>query len=173
MGKEEEKKVLVDLELYVSELMYDIENYAFIEGDIMKPQDEHDRHMVMDIGQAGNIDRVKRVLDIAYAECVEFLFPFTKEQADDEAILTNVKDDPSAAYRIKMRLPWTISKTTIDFLKKLLHEYMVCRVLSDWFGITNINVRNMWLERMEDAKQAIRRILTHRRTQVRLKQNPF
>lgn len=173
MKTEEKKSVKVDLQLYVSELMYDINNYAYIEGGIMKPQDEHDRHMVTDIGQDGNVDRVKRMFDIAYAECVEFLFPYTKEEAGENILLTNVKDDPSAAYRIRMVLPWAISKTTIDLLKKQLHEYMVCRVLADWFGITHMGIRNMWLERMEDAKAGMRKILYKRRTRVRLGQSPF
>lgn len=173
MTAREDRKVKVDLQLYVSELMYDIENYAYIEGDVMKPKEEHDRHMVTDIGQAGNIDRVKRILDIAYAECVEFLFPYTKEEAEEDMLVTDVRDDPSAAYRIRMVLPWTISKTTIDLLKKQLHEYMVCRALSDWFGIANIEKRDMWLGRMEDAKRGMMKILINKRTRVRLKQTPF
>lgn len=33
------------------ELLYDAENYSFVEGDIMQAEDEHARHQVFDIGQ--------------------------------------------------------------------------------------------------------------------------
>lgn len=63
-----------------SELIYDAENYSFVEGDIMKTDDAHARHQVFDIGQKGNIDRVTRVLNLAHAECVEMLFPIQKRK---------------------------------------------------------------------------------------------
>ena len=44
------------------ELLYDAENYSFVEGDIMQAEDEHARHQVFDIGQDGNVDRVTRIL---------------------------------------------------------------------------------------------------------------
>ena len=43
------------------ELLYDAENYSFVEGDIMQAEDEHARHQVFDIGQDGNVDRVTRI----------------------------------------------------------------------------------------------------------------
>ena len=60
------------------ELLYDIRNNAYVEGDVMQAKTEHDRHQVQDIGEDGNIDRVTRLLDLAHAECEEALFPYTK-----------------------------------------------------------------------------------------------
>ena len=51
-----------------SELIYDAENYSFVEGDIMKTDDVHARHQVFDIGKKGNIDRVTRVMNLANDE---------------------------------------------------------------------------------------------------------
>lgn len=53
------------------ELLYDAENYSFVEGDIMQAEDEHARHQVFDIGQDGNVDRVTRILNLVHSECVE------------------------------------------------------------------------------------------------------
>ena len=65
------------------ELLYDAENYSFVEGDIMQAEDEHARHQVFDIGQDGNVDRVTRILNLVHSECVEMLFPYTKEEISD------------------------------------------------------------------------------------------
>lgn len=66
------------------ELLYDIRNNAYVEGDVMQANTEHDRHQVQDICEDGNIDRVTRVLDLAHAECAEALFPYTKENVEQE-----------------------------------------------------------------------------------------
>ena len=63
------------------------ENYSFVEGDIMQAEDEHARHQVFDIGQDGNVDRVTRILNLVHSECVEMLFPYTKEAVREEKLL--------------------------------------------------------------------------------------
>ena len=78
-----------------SELLYDIKNYAYVEGDIMQVKTEHDRHQVQDIGEIGNIDRVTKVLDLAYAESVEALFPYSKQEVEQETETDNM---PTVVY---------------------------------------------------------------------------
>lgn len=78
-----------------SELLYDIKNYAYVEGDVMQVKTEHDRHQVQDIGETGNIDRVTKVLDLAYAESVEALFPYSKQEVDQETEMDNM---PTVVY---------------------------------------------------------------------------
>ena len=68
------------------ELLYDINNIAYVEGDVMPADNEHDRHQVMDVGQDGNIDRVTRVLDVAFAECEELLYPYSKKNLMEKYI---------------------------------------------------------------------------------------
>ena len=63
-----------------TELIYDASNYSFVEADIMPEGDECRRHQVFDIGQAGNVDRVTRVLNTAHAECVESSIPTRKRR---------------------------------------------------------------------------------------------
>ena len=68
-GRGQERKKSVRLTFKREELLYDIRNNAYVEGDVMQVNDAHDRHQVQDIGEEGNIDRVTRVLDLAHAEC--------------------------------------------------------------------------------------------------------
>ena len=100
------------------ELIYDAENYSFVEGDIMKADDEHARHQVFDIAAEGNIDRVTRVLNLAHAECVEMLFPYTKSEIPDtQTALNDVLTAPEA-YDIVLNLPMGFSMTVIDLPAK-------------------------------------------------------
>lgn len=52
----------------MQQIFYDLRNYAYIEAHLLGHDDEHARHMIADICEDGNIDRVKATLDIAHAE---------------------------------------------------------------------------------------------------------
>ena len=152
-------------------LIYDISNYAYVEGDIM-PTDDPAKHQVLDIVQEGNVDRVTRMLDIAHAECVEMMYPYSKmecsevEQRDNELKETDV-------YAITLLVPDGFSQTTTTLISKLAHEYMVCRVLFDWFSITKPAAQNNWGIKMENARAEIRERLNARCNRIRRTQSPF
>ena len=156
-----------------AELVYDAENYSFVEGDIMKTDDEHVRHQVFDIGQSGNIDRVTRVLNLAHTECVEMLFPYTKQELPDEAVALDNELAAPEAYGIEMRLPIGFSMTTVQLLKNLIHEYMVCRVVADWMSITNPSSRANWEEKFMTMKKKIQTCVMSRNGKVKRKLKPF
>lgn len=154
-----------------SEILYDVSNYSFIEGDIMKGDDEHLKHQVFDIGQKGNVDRVTRILSLAHAECIEMLFPYTKRETSN-IVLDNVLSEPEE-YHITMCIPYNFSETTIELLKNLIHEYLVCRVLEDWMSITKPDSQANWRDKLESIKTKILLSLTSRGTVLRRKQSPF
>lgn len=154
-----------------AELFYDIENYSFVEGDIMPVEDEHSRHQVLDIGQAGNEDRVTRMLNLAHSECIEMLYPYTKKEVTSENL-----DDIMAApeeYVIHMSVPQSLSDTTFVLLTNLIHEYLVCRVLEDWMSITKPDSQANWRDKLESIKTKIQTSLVSRNGILRRKQSPF
>lgn len=157
-----------------SELLYDAENYSFVEGDIMRASDDHHaRHQVFDIGQEGNVDRVTRVLNLAHSECVEMLYPYTKEEIPDEQEVLDDKLEEPEDYNIELTLPDGFSLSTARLLKNLIHEYLVCKVLSDWMSITNPSSQANWESKIEEQKGKIRTSLMSRMGKVRRKLKPF
>ena len=171
-GKEPEHKE-VTLTFKRAELIYDASNYSFVEADIMTEGDECRRHQVFDIGQAGNVDRVTRVLNTAHAECVEMLYPYTKEEIPDEQeALDDVLKEPET-YEIKLTLPETFSLTTLRLLEELMHEYLVCRVLADWMSITNPESEANWQRKFTTIREKIRTALVSRAKMTRRKLSPF
>ena len=163
---------IVELTFTRQNLLYDIENYAFVEGDVMRTDNEHAKHQVFDIAQDGNIDRVNRILDLAHAECVEMMYPYTKEPCDSEEVQDNslsVKE----LYQISMLVPDDFSKSTVSLITKLVHEYMVCRVLADWMSITNPSSQSNWQSKLDSIEEQIRNHLNARCGRVRRAQTPF
>ena len=139
----------------------------------MKTDDEHARHQVFDITQNGNVDRVTRVLNLAHAECVEMLFPYTKQELPDRQDSLNDKLIAPEEYHIVMNLPNGFSFTTVKLLQSMLHEYLVCRVLSDWMSITNPSSQANWEAKFRELKTKIQTSLVSRAGKIRRKCKPF
>ena len=186
-----------------SELLYDIKNYAYVEGDVMQVKTEHDRHQVQDIGETGNIDRVTKVLDLAYAESVEALFPYTKQEVEQETEMDNMPtvvyaEEPAEGggdgvetptheegktegeanaktqdYEIQLLVPDAYSKTTVTLLVRYIHEYMVCRVMADWMSITNPTSAPKWKEKEQEMLESMKEAVNFRTKRVRRTQTPF
>lgn len=162
----------VTLNFKRSEIVDDLKNYAFVIGDILKTQDEHDRHQIQDIGEDGNIDRVTRVMNLCMAECREVLFPYTKEDVEDTESRTNTLTEVKE-YNIEMLVPDDFSNTTVTLLEQLIHEFIVARIMADWMSITNKAEEPTWREKAEDAMTKIKRCKSSRTGKVRRKQHPF
>lgn len=124
-------------------LLYDIGNIAYVEGDVMQTEDPHAKHQVIDVTEDGNVDRVTRMLDVAHATCVDFLYPYTKSEIEEGTELDDLFRE-SGTYKIEMTVPQQFSATTANLLEKWIHEYMVCYVLADWLAITYPAAAEKW-----------------------------
>ena len=154
------------------ELLDDIKNYAYIEGDTMKRDEPHDKHQVFDICEEGNIDRVTRVLDLTFAQCVELCFPYAKREVKEKTS----RDDEleyEDEYVMKLSLPDSFSETTVDLLEKLIHEYMVYRVMEDWMGFTKPESMELWMMKADKLEVEIKRALKSRCKAFVRKIHPF
>lgn len=154
------------------ELIYDAANYSFVEGDLLGDEDEHARYQVFDIAQEGNVNRVTRVLNLAHAECVEMLFPYTERDVRGGEDLDDVLVAPEV-YRIELKLPAGFSQTTVQLLEHLIHEYLVCRVLADWMSITKPSSEGNWENKLRNMKMRIQTSLVSRMGKVNRKLKPF
>lgn len=128
-------------------LLYDISNLAYMIADTGETGN-HTLHRVRDICQDGNIDRVSRILGLAYSRILAALSPliispeldpdidYSVEVRDYEI---NFKDDNSLKYcpppEIKLKI------------KETAHEYMVSLVLADWLGSTLPPAADVWKEK--------------------------
>jgi hypothetical protein len=155
-----------------NELLYDIKNYAYIEWDVTKVESAHDKHMIADIGEKGNVDRVTRVLDLTFAQCVELLYPYAKREVKGHSSRDNELEEEEE-YVLRMKVPDTFSETTVTLLEKLIHELMVCAVLADWFSITKPDIAASWAARVEALETEIRRVKNRRSGRLTRKLHPF
>lgn len=141
--------------LYHSELEYDITNRAYVEYDVMQANDDHERHQVADIAEDGNRDILQRHMDLAFALCVELLLPYS----EGEGIERNQENDilkPRETYEVSLRLPNKLSPTKLQLLTRLIHEFIVCRALAEWFAISYPSKAEMWYIKAKQAEEDIK-----------------
>lgn len=164
---------IVTLKFKRSELLYDVSNYSFVEADILPQDAEHVKHQVFDIVQDGNVDRVTRIINLAISECVEMLYPYTRQDIGGQAKeLNDILIEPEE-YVISLSLPSTFSMTTVDLLENLIHEFLVCRVLEDWLSITLPQSMERWSNKVLGLKDRIRTSLVSRTGKVQRKLKPW
>ena len=165
-----EGSVKVTMKFYREQLLYDVRNYAFVEADSMKDDTQHVKHLVADIGEAGNIDRVNRMLTVIHAYIVEMLRPLTEEEVTEETF-EDVIEEPEV-YEIVMNVPAGISKTTVRLIAKLIHEYIVYRVLGDWLSGLKSDAAGVWLAKCARTENDIKASKNWKRVFTR-KISPF
>lgn len=153
------------------QLLYDIKNYAYIEGSVMDTESNHNRHMVQDVGEEGNVDRVTRVLNLTVAKCKELLYPYTRNELHRTELNDTLREPK--VYGIVLSVPSDFSQTTLYLLENLIHEYLVCKALSDWLSITNPAKAQVWEAKAEDAQSEIRMNLHARIARTRRRLHPF
>lgn len=153
-------KCAVRLKFLRNQLLYDIKNYAYVEADVMGEDKQHAQHVLAEIGEEGNVDRVSRILTVVHAAVVEMLYPYTKAEVIEEEM-----DDCLLApkeYVIELHIPQGMSRTTVHLLSRLIHEYMVYRVLADWLSITNPTAATNWAAKATAVEEEIARAKNQR-----------
>lgn len=169
----EQKKKSVTLIFKREEILYDVQNNTYIETDVSETTNEHVKHQMRDVAQFGNVDRVTRVLNLAYQESLEMLYPYTKTEIEDEQKpINNILTEPQE-YVFELTLPETFSSTTLLYIKELLHNYFVYRVLADWTSIVNPPAQPKWEEKKEETRYKIKTALVSRLKALRRKLKPF
>lgn len=162
----------VTLVFHRGQLLYDIKNYAYIEGHVWGEENQHAQHTLVEIGEEGNVDRVNRILEVVHAAAIEMLYPYTKQDPLEDEVICDRMVTPDK-YLIKMEVPKTMSRTTLHLLNKLIHEFMVARVIYDWLSITHPEAARNWLEKALEATEEINSVKNSRTGVLRRPSHPM
>lgn len=145
-------------------LLYDIGNLAYVESHLQEENAPHAHHTTADIAEAGNVDRVTRIMDLVVSKAKDLLYPYTKAPCASGETEENDLEEPSA-YIIELALPAGFSQTSVTLLEKLIHEWIVSRVLYDWLRMTKPESAEKYQERAREAEAEVNSV-KHRRMKV-------
>lgn len=159
--------------LHRDRILYDIENYGYVEGHVLGEENQHAQHTLTDIGQEGNLDLVSRMLTSAFRQVVRLLSPYTDtDDTTQGGSQCNCPDEPEA-YELHMQVPATMPASAIRALASEVHDYMVARVLSDWMAMTNPQGAGRWEAKAQVAQANIEELRTARTGTLTRPLQPF
>lgn len=140
------------------ELLHDIKNLAFVAGDVMKADQPHDPHQLQDVGEDGNITWTTRMMDLAFRECVEALYPYSKRTVEDGGSMTDEYGELDEYVLALSGLPSDFSQTTLELLREYIHDYIVYRVMAGWVRKTDLTDKEAykkWEDEWKDLRDKI------------------
>lgn len=151
------------------ELLYKIANAAAIVKDsIPDEMGTHEmRKWIEDITDDHNIDRVTDLLDLAFADLLQWLDNRLSPETYEMDIDLDVRDE----YTLITKKALTPTKA-FRVLKPRIEEYMVAYVLWQWLLHKGFTAQAQhWLDVLADLKEKLNNLLTGNRTKRPL--SPF
>ena len=160
----------ITLSVSRNEILYDVNNISFVTSDLMEQGEA--KHQVADVGQKGNVDWATRIMNLSFREVVEALYPFAKTAVEDGY----TKDDTfteNSTYSVELNVVDDFSQTTADLIVELIHNFMVYRILYEWFIITSPDRAKEWETKYLETLRDIRNKLNNRTGVTRRKLSPW
>lgn len=154
-------------------LFDDISSLAYSEGEIIHTDSGDERRELQDIVEDGNVGRVLRLLNLAYSECLEALYPYCKTEVADDSKISSDIDDNVVGYLFNLSVPNDFSSTTHTIITRYIHECMVARVLFELISIVNPQSAAKWQMKYIESLKEVKSRLNNRTKIVRRKAHPF
>ena len=138
-------------------LLYEIANMAYLIADT-GAADCHNLHLVRDICQEGNIDRVNRILALAYSKALTVLLPILRpphKVHDHSQEIPETDGYPITLIPLPSSAPSKSKNPIYLLIKETVHEYLVSMVLADWLEITLPEVAGVWKIKAESSLRSL------------------
>lgn len=111
-----------------------------------------------------NKEILQTAFHLAVAECVEMLYPYTKQE---------ISDTEKETGSIQLRLPLGFSSSTLELIQVLVKEYIIYYIVTQWLMLVDPNRAQVYAEKYLYAKQKIQTALLSRTRPPRRRLKPF
>lgn len=172
MAVYDKKDSIAILEFKRQELEYDIKNLGYIIHDSAKREQPGDGKNVADIMEAGNADRIQRLLDLAYAEAMRILSPLVDHPVEADAYGNDIQNEP-ASYYMMLTLKHTMPGTTENLLRVYIHEFMVAYVMAEWLAVVAPDQAAVWSDKVQSLAESLSGCMKARKGCSRIKPLPW
>ncbi len=125
----------IAITLYMSELIYDIQNKTFLTGRSRQDGDNHEKVANMQANDDDeNINQVLRSIGEAFSQLKTKLSEYI---ISEQTTGNNVQIDGETNLTVGLTMPSNYNQATVDTVSAGLHQYIVNSSVADWFTITN------------------------------------
>lgn len=157
----EENKIHQLLIFKREELMFHVVNKLHIIKEKLESENPGISPIIEDIDDEHYGDEATRSANLAYQEAVDAVYSLTKVPVEHDGTLDNTYGEPRS-YVMAMKLPADFSKGTVALLKNLIHDFIVARVIEDWFKLVLPERVDEWRIEGDRLKSKISEALSKR-----------
>lgn len=160
-----------DLIFLFDNLRYDIDNVAYIVAQ--RTDNTELRQKITDVTQDNNLDRVKRMLDLAYAEVNDLCYPYTKVLPGAPAGRDFNDISDKLRYVVHLDMPATTAKSTLELVRERINEYFTWKVMEDWLKLNAPDLARDYTDKTKEIGESIQSVLTSRMRMTTIKPSTF
>ena len=161
-------KKVIAITLYMSELIYDVQNKTYLTGRSRQTGTNHEEVANMQANDDDeNANQIMRSIGNAFAN----LKTKRSEYINENGTSTNDKQISSTGnLTLSLNMPPNYNNASNDTISTALHQYLVNSAIGDWFTITNKNDASDYITlaaaNLEQLREALNKRMRPTRTNV-------
>ena len=161
-------KKVIAITLYMSELIYDVQNKTYLTGRSRQTGTNHEEVANMQANDDDeNANQIMRSIGNAFANLKTKLSEYINESGTS----TNDKQISSTGnLTLSLNMPPNYNNASNDTISTALHQYLVNSAIGDWFTITNKNDASDYITlaaaNLEQLREAVNKRMRPTRTTV-------
>ena len=161
-------KKVIAITLYMSELIYDVQNKTYLTGRSRQTGTNHEEVANMQANDDDeNANQIMRSIGNAFANLKTKLSEYINESGTS----TNDKQLSSTGnLTLSLNMPPNYNNASNDTISTALHQYLVNSAIGDWFTITNKNDASDYITlaaaNLEQLREALNKRMRPTRTNV-------
>lgn len=161
-------KKAIKITLYMSELIYDVQNKTYLTGRSRHTGTNHEEVANMQANDDDeNLNQVLRSIGNAFANIKTKLSEYIEEKTTTG---TNEMLSVDKDLTIGLKMPPNYNNASNDTISTALHQYLVNSAIGDWFTITNKNDASDYITlaaaNLEQLREAVNKRMRPTRTNL-------
>lgn len=160
-----ENKKTLTVTQQVKELIYDIQNKAYLTGQAREAEGKKTYEAASNM-QASDDDensyQIRRSLANAFSALKSLLGEYLSENKTTSDNLIAKQIDNDGVLELSFKLPSNYNNSSADALGNGIHSYLVDMALGDWFAITSKEDAEAYISHAEVSLENVKRALYKR-----------
>lgn len=161
-------KKIISITLYMSELIYDVQNKTYLTGRSRQTGTNHEEVANMQANDDDeNANQIMRSIGNAFANLKTKLSEYINESgtSTNDKLISSTDN-----LAVSLNMPPNYNNASNDTISTALHQYLVNSAIGDWFTITNKNDASDYITlaaaNLEQLREAVNKRMRPTRTNV-------
>ena len=160
-----ENKKTLTVTQQVKELVYDIQNKAYLTGQAREAEGKKGYEAASNMQTSDDTEnsyQIRRSLANAFAALKSLLGEYLSEDNSTSNNIINKEIDQDGVLTLAFELPSDYNNASADSLGNGIHSYLVDMALGDWFSITNKEDADTYIQHSAVSLENVKRALYKR-----------